>query len=91
MTEVIKSDKTVANAAVQELVGIDIGMITRQELTLNYTSDITGVENALQTSNNILQAISEFSQAVLVQAIKFPHIAAKLEKIDIEESRRWNK
>ena len=48
------------------------------------------MENGKEVTNSVLQAISEFSQAVLIQANKFPQIAAVIEKRDIEESQRWN-
>ena len=48
------------------------------------------MESGRQVSNQMLQAVSDFSQAVLIQANKFPQIAAKLEKRDIEEAQRWN-
>ena len=54
------------------------------------TQEITGMENGKEVTNSVLQAISEFSQAVLIQANKFPQIAAVIEKRDIEESQRWN-
>lgn len=48
------------------------------------------MENGKEVTNSVLQAISEFSQAVLIQANKFPQIATVIEKRDIEESQRWN-
>ena len=47
------------------------------------------MEAGCQACNQMLQAISDFSSAVLTQANKFPEIAAKIEKRDIEEAKRW--
>ena len=51
--------------------------------------DTSNVQNQ-QVSFSYTQEITEFSQAVLIQANKFPQIAAVIEKRDIEESQRWN-
>ena len=48
------------------------------------------MEAGRQACNQMLQAISEFSEAVLIQANKFPDITYKIEKRDIEQSQRWN-
>ncbi|HEL0023113.1 TPA: TIGR04197 family type VII secretion effector, partial [Streptococcus equi subsp. zooepidemicus] len=53
------------------------------------TKGIAGMEKGRQASNQLLQAVSDFSQAVLIQANKFPQLAAKLEKRDLEEAKRW--
>jgi len=47
------------------------------------------MEAGRQACNQMLQAVSDFSSAVLTQANKFPEIAAKIEKRDIEEAKRW--
>lgn len=54
-----------------------------------YTTGIAGMEAGRQACNQMLQAISDFSSAVLTQANKFPEIAAKIEKRDIEQAKRW--
>lgn len=48
------------------------------------------MENGRQASNQMLQAVSDFSAAVLAQANKFPEIAYKIEKRDIEQAQRWS-
>ena len=48
------------------------------------------MEAGRQACNQMLQAISDFSAAVLIQANKFPEIAAKIEKSDIEQAQRWS-
>ena len=47
------------------------------------------MEAGRQACNQMLQAVSDFSSAVLTQANKFPEIASKIEKRDIEEAKRW--
>ena len=48
------------------------------------------MEAGRQACNQMLQAVSDFSSAVLTQANKFPEIAAKIEKRDIEQAQRWS-
>lgn len=37
----------------------------------------------------MLEAVGKFSEAVLIQANKFPQIAETMEKRDIEQAQRW--
>lgn len=85
----IKSSPITAVFAIRELVGIDTSAVQNQSVDFGYTSGISGMESGRQVSNQMLQAVSDFSQAVLTQANKFPQIAPKLEKRDIEEAQRW--
>jgi len=55
----------------------------------SYTSEIAGMEAGRQACNQMLQAVSDFSSAVLTQANKFPEIAHKIEKRDVELAKRW--
>lgn len=48
------------------------------------------MEAGHQTCNQMLQAVSDFSSAVLTQANKFPEIAHRIEKRDIEQAKRWS-
>lgn len=48
------------------------------------------MEAGRQAYNQMLQAISDFSAAVLIQANKFPDIAYKIEKRDVEQAQRWS-
>lgn len=89
MSEMIKSNTISTSAAISELVGVDTSTVQNQSVDFSYTSGISGMESGRQISNQMLQAVSDFSQAVLIQANKFPQIAAKLEKRDIEEAQRW--
>ena len=61
-----------------------------QQVEFSYTSGITGMEAGRQTCNQMLQAVSDFSSAVLTQANKFPEIAHRIEKRDIEQAKRWS-
>lgn len=61
-----------------------------QEVTFSYTTGIAGMENGRQVTNQMLQAISEFSSAVLIQANKFPEIAYRFEKLDHDYAERWS-
>lgn len=90
MGETIKSNSISASAAISELVEIDTSQSQNQEVEFSYTSGISGMENGRQISNQLLQAVSDFSQAVLIQANKFPQIAATIEKRDVDEASRWS-
>ena len=48
------------------------------------------MEAGRQACNQMLQAVSDFSSAVLTQANKFPDIAYKIEKRDVEQAQRWS-
>ena len=89
MSGMIKSNTISTSAAISDLVGEDTSTVQNQSVDFSYTSGISGMESGRQVSNQMLQAVSDFSQAVLIQANKFPQIAAKLEKRDIEEAQRW--
>ena len=86
----IQSNAISAADAISELVSVDTSSAQNQQVSFSYTQEITGMENGKEVTNSVLQAISEFSQAVLIQANKFPQIADVIEKRDIEESQRWN-
>ena len=85
----IKSNTISAGSAISELVGVDTSNAQNQQVDFSYTEEISGMEAGRQACNQMLQAISDFSAAVLIQANKFPDIAAKIEKSDIEEAKRW--
>lgn len=89
MSGIIKSSPVSASAAISELVGVDTSTVQNQSVDFSYTRGIAGMESGRQVSNQMLQAVSDFSQAVLIQANKFPQIAAKIEKRDIAEAQRW--
>lgn len=68
---------------------MDASAFRNNQVEFAYTSDIAGMEAGRQACNQMLRAVSDFSSAVLTQANKFPEIAAKIEKRDIEEAKRW--
>ena len=85
----IKSSTIAAEAAINELVGYDTSKKQNQQVEFLYTSEIAGMEAGRQACNQMLQAVSDFSSAVLTQANKFPEIAHKIEKRDVELAKRW--
>ena len=85
----IKSNTISAGSAISELVGVDTSNAQNQQVKFFYTTGIAGMEAGCQACNQMLQAISDFSAAVLIQANKFPEIAEKIEKRDIEQAKRW--
>ena len=85
----IKSSTITAEAAINELVGYDTSDKQNQQVEFLYTSEIAGMEAGRQACNQMLQAVSDFSSAVLTQANKFPEIAHKIEKRDVELAKRW--
>ena len=85
----IKSSTIAAEAAINELVGYDTSKKQNQLVEFSYTSEIAGMEAGRQACNQMLQAVSDFSSAVLTQANKFPEIAHKIKKRDVELAKRW--
>ena len=85
----IQSSTVSAADAISELVGLDTSNAQNQQVEFSYTTGIAGMEAGRQACNQMLQAVSDFSSAVLIQANKFPEIAAKIEKLDIEQAKRW--
>ena len=85
----IQSSTISASDAISELVDLDTSNAQNQQVEFSYTTGIAGMEAGRQACNQMLQAVSDFSSAVLTQANKFPEIAAKIEKLDIEQAKRW--
>ena len=85
----IQSSTVSAADAISELVDLDTSNAQNQQVEFSYTTGIAGMEAGRQACNQMLQAVSDFSSAVLTQANKFPEIAAKIEKLDIEQAKRW--
>ena len=85
----IQSSTISAADAISELVDLDTSNAQNQQVEFSYTTGIAGMEAGRQACNQMLQAVSDFSSAVLIQANKIPEIAAKIEKRDIEEANRW--
>lgn len=85
----IQSSTISAADAISELVDLDTSNAQNQQVEFSYTTGIAGMEAGRQACNQMLQAVSDFSSAVLIQTNKIPEIAAKIEKRDIEEAKRW--
>ena len=85
----IQSSTISAADAISELVDLDTSNAQNQQVEFSYTTGIAGMEAGRQACNQMLRAVSDFSSAVLIQANKIPEIAAKIEKRDIEEAKRW--
>ena len=85
----IQSSTISAADAISELVDLETSNAQNQQVEFSYTTGIAGMEAGRQACNQMLQAVSDFSSAVLIQANKIPEIAAKIEKRDIEEAKRW--
>ena len=85
----IQSSTISAADAISELVDLDTSNAQNQQVEFSYTTGIAGMEAGRQACNQMLQAVSDFSSAVLIRANKIPEIAAKIEKRDIEEAKRW--
>ena len=81
----IQSSTISASDAISELVDLDTSNAQNQQVEFSYTTGIAGMEAGRQACNKMLH----FSSAVLIQANKIPEIAAKIEKRDIEEAKRW--
>ena len=90
MKRKIKSSTIYAQNAISELVGVDISDRQNQQVEFSYTTEIAGMEAGHQACHQMLQAVSDFSVAVLTQANKFPDIAYKIEKRDVEQAQRWS-
>ena len=86
----IKSSAISAGSAISELVGVDTSNAQNQQVEFSYTTGIAGMEAGRQACNQMLQAVSDFSAAVLAQANKFPDIAYKIEKRDVDQAQRWS-
>ena len=86
----IKSSTIAAEAAINELVGYETSDKQNQQVEFSYTTEIAGMEAGRQACNQMLQAVSDFSAVVLTQANKFPDIAYKIEKRDVEQAQRWS-
>lgn len=85
----IQSSTISAADAISELVDLDTSNAQNQQVEFSYMTGIAGMEAGRQACNQMLQAVSDFSSAVLIQANKIPEIAAKIEKRDVEEAKRW--
>ena len=78
----IKSSPIEAQAAIGELLGLDVSQKHNKQVEFSYSS-------GKEVTNQMLEAVGKFSEAVLIQANKFPQIAETMEKRDIEQAQRW--
>lgn len=87
--EQIRSNTVVAEAAVNELLGINTAGYQNQTVDFNYSSGIAGMDVARVTNNELLNSVCEFTEAVLQQANKFPKLDAKFEEQDRQDAEGW--
>lgn len=85
----IKSSPIDAQAAIGELTNVDVSQNENKQVEFSYSAGISGMEKGNEVNNHLLQAVGKFSEAILIQANKFPQIAAVLEKRDVEQAQRW--
>lgn len=85
----IKSGPIDAQAAIGELAVVDVSQNENKQVEFSCSAGIAGMEKGKEVNNHLLQAVGKFSEAVLIQANKFPQIAAVLEKRDVEQAQRW--
>jgi hypothetical protein len=78
-----------ADAAVNELVGIDTSGYADQQVAFGFTEGIAGMSAGRDASNRMSETVSRFCAAVLVQANKFPELAHSIEKRDVADAARW--
>ena len=85
----IKSSPIDAQAAIGELTSVDVSQNENKQVEFSYSAGISSMEKGKEVNNHLLQAVGKFSEAILIQANKFPQIAAVLEKRDVEQAQRW--
>ena len=78
-----------ADAAVNELVGIDTSGYADQQVTFGFAAGISGMDAGRDVANEMFRTISQFCVAVLGQANKFPELASSIEKRDVADAERW--
>lgn len=86
----ISSSTAGADAAVNELVGIDTSGYADQQVTFRFTTGISGMSAGVDVTNQLFQTVSQFCAAVLGQANKFPELARSIEKRDVADAQRWD-
>lgn len=85
----ISSSAVGADAAVNELVGIDTSAYTDQQVAFGFAVGIPGMSAGRDVTNQTFETVSRFCAAVLAQANKFPELARMIEKRDIADAERW--
>lgn len=85
----IVSSRAGADAAVNELVGIDTSGYADQQVMFGFASGIPGMDAGRDVTNQMFQTLRQFCAAVLGQANKFPELASSIEKRDVADAERW--
>lgn len=85
----VSSSVAEADAAVNELVGIDTSGNVDQQVDFGATRGISGMDAGREVTNQLSQTVSQFCAAVLGQANKFPELASSIEKRDVADAERW--
>jgi hypothetical protein len=85
----VSSSVVDADAAVNELVGIDTSGHADQQVDFGATSGISGMDAGREVTNRMFETLSRFCAAVLGQANKFPELASSIEKRDVADAQRW--
>lgn len=85
----VSSSVVDADAAVNELVGIDTSGHTDQQVDFGSTTGISGMDAGREVTNQMFRTVSQFCAAVLGQANKFPELASSIEKRDVADAERW--
>lgn len=85
----IVSSTAGADAAVNELVGIDTSGYADQNVAFGFTTGIPGMDAGREVSNQMFRTVTQFCAAVLQQANKFPELASSIEKRDVADAERW--
>ncbi|MDR0299121.1 MAG: TIGR04197 family type VII secretion effector [Streptococcaceae bacterium] len=85
----IQSNTVDAQEAIAELTGIDASNFQNQNIELNYSSGISGMETGKNLANQMLTAVSDLVSATLGQANKFPELAYHIEQRDQADARGW--
>ncbi|WP_434318491.1 hypothetical protein [Leifsonia sp. P73] len=85
----LSSSTAAADAAVNELVGIDTSGYADQQVTFGFTREVPGMSAGRDVTNQMFQTVRAFCAAVLGQANKFPELASSIEKRDVADAERW--
>ncbi|MDR0298614.1 MAG: TIGR04197 family type VII secretion effector [Streptococcaceae bacterium] len=84
----ISSDPVLAQEAIAELTGINAASFTNQTVDIG-TSNITAMQTGRDVNNQMMANVSNFVQAVLAQANKFPELAVRMEANDKQDAQNF--
>lgn len=85
----VRSSVVEADAAVNELLGIDTSGHVDRQVGFETTSGISGMDAGREVTNQLFRTMSAFCAAVLGQANKFPELARSIEKRDLADAALW--